>query len=289
VRPALAALVAEDKKGALITLVDALGPSPRGMNAQMLIDEDGQSAGYVSGGCVEGSLAILARDVIATGRAQTFIFGADSPFKDIVLMCGSQITVLIEPATPEDASLLAVLSAMQARQPYTRLSAPDQLSVRYEKTYVPTTRLILFGGDPVALACVMLANMVGLETTLIRTNGPTDFPLTTGIDYVRTSPNAALDDLALDAWTAVVTTTHDLDQDHIVLKRALVSDAFYVGALGARRNRAKRDEMLAGEGLTAEQIARLRAPVGLSIGATGPYEIAVSILADVIASLRQKD
>jgi xanthine dehydrogenase accessory factor len=288
IRPALVDLFAWGKSGALVTLVDAQGPSPRGLNAQMIIDGDGQAVGYVSGGCVEGSIALLAQDVIASGIAQSYVFGADSPFKDIVLMCGSQITVLIEPASHLDESLLAVLAAQAARNSYTRQSSTDQNGVCYYRTYPPTTRLMIFGADPVALASATLANAMGIETILIRENGPEDPPQIKGIAYSREGPELAFAHMPLDAWTAVVTTTHDLDQDNEVLKHALVSDAFYVGALGAARNRPTRETLLDRAGLTAAQIGRLHAPVGLSIGATGPFEIAVSILGDVIAALRQK-
>jgi xanthine dehydrogenase accessory factor len=288
VRPALAHLFETRQRGALLTLVGSVGPSPRGLNAQMIIDETGQAAGFISGGCVEGSLAVLAKEVIDSNNAQSFVFGSESPFKDIVLMCGSQIKILIEPVGWDDETLAALLASTRDRQPYTRISLPDQFGTCYERTYLPTTRLMLFGGDPVALACATLAPTMGLDTILIRENGPTSLPLSLPITYLRQGLTTALDDLDMDGWSAVVTTTHDLDQDHFVLKKALPSQAFYVGALGSARNRAKREERLLADGVSAAQIQRLRAPVGLAIGATGPFEIAVSILADIIAFKKQK-
>jgi xanthine dehydrogenase accessory factor len=286
VRPALAELFARGQKGALVTLVAVDGPSPRPLGSQMLIDQSGAAVGYVSGGCVEGSLVILAQEVIASGKARSFVFGADSPFMDIALICGTQIEVLIEPANPSDPSLTALLEAFFNRQVHHRQSALNQFGASFCQTYLPAYRLIIMGHDPVAIACISLAKTMAFEAILVRDKGPSQPVLGLAGQYFNTSAKQALGELKLDPWTAMVTTTHDLDQDHDALCLGLNSNAFYVGALGSKRRLDDRTAKLRAEGLSEAQIARLRAPVGLAIGAATPYEIALSILSEIVATRR---
>jgi xanthine dehydrogenase accessory factor len=287
IRPALAALVARGETGALATLVAVDGPSPRPMGAQMLIDNRGAAVGYVSGGCVEGSIAILAQKVIATGIPQLFVFGADSPFIDIQLICGTRIEVMIEPVKPDDPTIMALLQAYLNRKPFERQTASDQHHVSYLCRYQPTSRLVILGQDPVAMATAQLAGSIGMEVAFVRDKGPSTLPLGLNATYITKEAGRALGAMKLDAWTALVTTTHDLDQDHAALVLGLKSDCFYVGALGSKKRLDDRRAKLLAAGLTGADLERLRAPVGLSIGASTPYEIAVSILADVIASRRK--
>jgi xanthine dehydrogenase accessory factor len=286
VRPALAELFARGEKGALVTLVAVDGPSPRPLGSQMLIDQSGAAVGYVSGGCVEGSLVILAQEVMASSKAQSFVFGADSPFMDIALICGTQIEVLIEPANPDDPGLMTMLAAFSNRQVHQRQSALNQFGISFSQAYVPAYRLIIMGHDPVALACISLAKTMGFEAILVRDKGPSQPVLGLAGGYFNTSAKQALGELKLDPWTAMVTTTHDLDQDHEALCLGLNSNALYVGALGSKRRLEDRITKLRAEGLSDAQIARLRAPVGLAIGAATPYEIALSILGDIVATRR---
>jgi xanthine dehydrogenase accessory factor len=286
IRPALGALMARGEVGALATLVAVDGPSPRPLGSQMLIDATGAAVGYVSGGCVEGSIALLAQEVIATGIARRFIFGADSPFIDIQLICGTRIEVLIEPVMPHDNTITDLLRAHKNRILFERETASDQAGNTYLCRYEPATRLVIFGQDPVAIATAHVAGAMGLELVLVRDKGPTMPPTGLTLTYLTQSAGLAFDAIRLDAWTAVVTTTHDLDQDHDVLLAGLRSDCFYVGALGSKKRLDDRRAKLLAAGVSGAHIDRLRAPVGLSIGAATPYEIAVSILADIIATRR---
>jgi xanthine dehydrogenase accessory factor len=286
VRATLAGLVTRREHGALATLIGVDGPSPRPLGAQMLIDCEGHAVGYVSGGCVEGNIALLAQEVIATGVAASFVFGADSPYKDIMLICGTRIEVLIEPIGPDNESIQDLITAFRTRRPYTRQTAADKQGRSYWCDYQPTSRLIVFGSDPVALATAQLAHTVGLEVILVRDHGPKEAPAGLGANYLAMSARGAFSALKLDPWTALITTTHDLDQDHEVLSVGLASESFYVGALGSKRRLDDRRTKLLAAGLTAAQIDRLHAPVGLPIGAATPYEIAISILGDVIKARR---
>jgi xanthine dehydrogenase accessory factor len=299
IRPALNSILERGEIGALATLIDVDGPSPRPIGSQMVIAPDGAVAGYVSGGCVEGSIALLAKDVIESGTARRLVFGAGSPFFDVSLVCGSRIEVLLEIASPSDQSLMAVLEAWRARKPVERIVPPEgEAKVTAPRTtgecagtdedgaiwrrYDPATRVIVVGQDPVALALASLAQVSGYEVNLVRDRGPDEAPPGFGGRYLNAAPKDAIAELAPDAWTSVVTTTHDLDADHQVLVAALGSGASYVGALGSRRRLADRIAKLEAAGVSWDEIKRLRAPVGLDIGAATPFEIATSILADVI-------
>ena len=303
VRDGIATLLRLGLPGALATLVRAAGPSPRPIGSQMLVDLQGRAAGYVSGGCIEGNLALIGQEVVAVGTPRLLVFGAGSPYADIALLCGSRIEVLVERVDPLDRSWADMLRARDARQSVVRrllfsgaavcepapvggdwvLEADEKhLSRRYD----PVARLIVFGRDPVAIALASLARASGFETILSRRLGPETVPDGLCDHYERGSPSRTLEAFGLDAWTAVVTTTHDLDEDHEALAAALVSPAFFVGALGSRRRLADRVHRLEAAGVGWEAVKRLSAPVGLDIGAASPGEIAISILADVVRARR---
>lgn len=304
VRAQLAALREAQRACALVTLVDVDGPSPRRIGAQMVIAGEQAVAGYVSGGCVEGSLVLLGLDVIATGKPRLVVFGEGSPFMDVKLVCGARIEVLIERVDPGETAMGAVLEAWRAREPIARQTdletgeasiVPDTDDVgeavlsacgtRAVRRYLPQTRLTIIGWDPVALALERLAALAGIETWIIRPHGPP--AESAGILRYRTdAPAQALHALGLDHWTAVAATTHDLELDHAALLAALPSPAFYVGALGSRRRLADRIGALERAGLSWDAVKRLRSPIGLDIGAATPFEIAASILADVIRARR---
>jgi xanthine dehydrogenase accessory factor len=298
VRPAIQEVFDGGNRGALVTLVGVDGPSPRPLGAQMLVTSDHRAAGYVSGGCIEGSLEVICQEVMATGQARRVSFGANSPFIDVHLLCGTSIDLVVEPIAQTDPTWWQIRAAKATRTPITRslnsdgvaeaspvFGSPkllDKGGISYSRCYLPATRIIVFGSDPVALALLQLGGASGLETWCVRPLGPDARPPFPVTDYSRT--DIAGD--SFDAWTAVITTTHDLDKDHQVLARALASDAFYVGALGSLRKREERVLRLRDGGLEAQALDRLRAPVGLNIGAATPYEIAISILADIIAHVR---
>lgn len=304
VRPGIAALLVAGQQGALATLAAVDGPSPRKPGAQMLIAPEGRAAGYVSGGCVEGSLELIAQDVIAAQAARRVVFGVGSAFEDVRLICGARIEVEVEPVTPADVTWHGLVEAAHARQALLRRRArdgraslhppgaetravfTDPADGAFFRLYAPQPRLIVLGGDPVALATVLAARAAGFETVLARRMGPAAAPHNLADHYCCDGPADAVAQYALDEWTALITTTHDLDDDHEALLHALPSSAFYVGALGSRRRVADRLEKLARAGIGAAQIARLQAPVGLDIGAATPGEIAISIVAALIQAKR---
>ncbi len=151
----------------------------------------------------------------------------------------------------------------------------------------PPLRLILVGAVHIAHPLAEMARLAGFAVTVVdpRRSFATElrFP---GLALVVKWPDEALRELAIDARTAVVTLTHDPKLDDPALEVALTTAAFYVGSLGSKKTHATRVERLKGAGFDEQAIARIRGPVGLSIGAKSPAEIAVSILAQIIAALR---
>jgi len=146
----------------------------------------------------------------------------------------------------------------------------------------PPPRLLLVGAVHISQALAPMAAMAGYGVSVIdpRRAFATDerFP---GIDMRSDWPDEAMDALKPDRRTAVVTLTHDPKLDDPALQAALRSPAFYIGALGSRKTHAARLERLAAAGFTPEQTARIHGPVGLSIGALSPAEIAISALAQI--------
>ena len=143
---------------------------------------------------------------------------------------------------------------------------------------------MVVGGDPTALATADLAVRMGYETHLVRPRGPEAPPPIPGATYHRQAPEHALDAVPLDAWTAVAVATHDLEVDEAALVAALASEAGYVGVLGARRRLPERLARLRSLGVDEAALARLHAPIGLDLGGKAPFEIAVAILAEVVAA-----
>ncbi len=318
VRPLLLKCRQSGQRAALVTLVGRSGPAPRPLGSQMLIAEDGNIAGYVSGGCVESNLALIAKRAMETGQSVLLAFGDDSPYLDVRLPCGTRIEVALDILEPGDPAVTALLELSEARQPslwvsdiatgervcisldqtqaaitHFRLAADLPRVGADQKTYwlhqAPTFRLVVNGDDAVALALVEHGRLMGFETILNRTHGPESRPLGLGDRYLRLNGSKLADVLIFDRWTAVITTRHDVEADHDVLAKALPSDAFYVGALGSRRHRPAREKLLRDAGVSDDQIARLNSPVGLDIGAATASEIALSIMADIVQRNRTQN
>jgi xanthine dehydrogenase accessory factor len=158
----------------------------------------------------------------------------------------------------------------------------------FVQCHTPPPRLMIVGAVHIAQALAPMASLAGYGVTVIdpRRAFATDsrFP---GIDMRGDWPDEAMTALAPDRRTAVVTLTHDPKLDDPALQTALRSPAFYIGALGSKKTHAARQGRLARAGFSPEEIARVNGPVGLSIGALSPAEIAVSILAQITAIRRQ--
>ncbi|MFC5069650.1 XdhC family protein [Flaviflagellibacter deserti] len=296
IRPALRAELDRNRAVALVTLFAAQGGAPRGVGAQMLVTSDGAS-GYLSGGCVEADIVLHGRAVIADGQPRWLVYGQGGPI-DIRLPCGGRIEVLIERVLPDDPAAARLITLTEARQPALWLTNGRERMCLTEQGQRPATgdddvvvrrfdprqRVVVLGADPMSLALCALATQAGAEVMLVRPNGPLSPPPVAGIAYHRSSPSEALATIGLDPWTAVVIALHDEIHDHASLMAALPSAAGYVGLLGSSRRLPGKLERLRMAGLSDDNIARLKAPIGLSLGGRAPWEIATAIYAEIIAT-----
>jgi xanthine dehydrogenase accessory factor len=153
--------------------------------------------------------------------------------------------------------------------------------------HVPPVKLVMVGAVHISQALAPLGAMLGYEPVVVDPRTafatPERFP---DVRLIAEWPDAALPGLGIDRYTAFVALTHDPKIDDGALEHALAHDCFYVGALGSRKTHARRVERLKETGVPDAAIARIRAPIGLDIGAVSPAEIAVSIIAEITAALR---
>ncbi|MDB2390503.1 XdhC family protein [Alphaproteobacteria bacterium] len=294
-------------KFALAFVMQTWGSSPRQAGSIMLIRDDHHIQGSVSGGCVEGAVIEAALAAQLSGKGKRLDFGiADETAWNVGLSCGGSIAVLVCPIGDQgiDAKTLT-LAASQSRaretvcfginartgkiDPAFPIPAHVTNSQIYNDTHFifvqpPPARLIVVGGVHIAQHLIPIARRIGLDVTLIDPRSAfaneTRF---TDCTIIADWPESALKSLTLDAQTAMVTLTHDPKIDDDALIPALASDMFYIAALGSRRTHAKRIQRLSAMGCDAKNIARIHAPAGLDIGSNNPADIAISILAELIA------
>jgi len=300
VRPALAQALEAGHPAALVTLYAVEGGGPRPPGTQMLF-AGGQASGFLSGGCVEADVAGHAARTLADGAPRHLVYGEGGPWPDIRLLCGARIELLVERIAPDDAAAIRLIALMGARRPavwrtdgVTRscdagagpLCAVTSDPFRLVRRHDPVPRLVVVGGDPTALAIAALGAQSGMEAILVRPKGPTTPPPLAGVAYRRDPAAEVLASLTLDPWTAVAIATHDVDTDHEALGPALTSAAGYVGLLGARRRLPERLDRLRADGVAEAAISRLRAPIGLPIGGKAPWEVAVTVIAEIMAERR---
>lgn len=318
VRPALKTLAEAGEPAVMVTLFAADGGSPRGIGAQMLFGPD-LVTGYLSGGCVEADVALHAQAVMASGEPHRLVYGRGGP-ADVRLPCGGRIEALVERIPAGDPAARRLLELAEARRPAlwvsdgafhaclapgedaANLPAALQAAVRLAaeggvcgaqaepfavfRRFDPKSRLVVIGADPPALAMASLGAQMGFEATLVRPKGPTAAPPLNGVRYLRSSPAAALAETGLDPWTYVAVATHDLEVDEEALVTSLRAAAGYVGVLGSKRRLGERLARLKALGLSEAQIGRLHAPIGLPLAGKAPWEIAVSVVGEIVQVLR---
>ncbi|HEY2659165.1 MAG TPA: XdhC family protein [Caulobacteraceae bacterium] len=304
IRPALKATRDAGRPAALVTLHTVEGGGPRPPGTQMLFAE-GVVSGFLSGGCVEGDVALHATETLKDGEPRRLVYGEGGPWPDIRLLCGARIELLVERLEADDPAAGRLLDLTARRQPAlwrtdgtTRSLEPaegaaavcamDAAPFEVRRRYEPVPRLAVIGADPTALAIAQLGVQAGFETHLIRPKGPGEPPPTLGVVYSRAEPAQALAALRPDPWTAVAVATHDWDIDQAALLAALPSAAAYVGVLGARRRLPERLVRLRAAGIAEAALARLHAPIGLDLGGKAPWEVAVAVIGEIISARERR-
>jgi len=305
---------------ALATVVSAWGSAPVPVGGQLVVAPDGRFEGSVSGGCVEIDVITEAQDVIASVKPKLLEYGiADETAWRAGLPCGGTIKVFVEPLVSSDRDFIGhILAARRARR---LIAVATNLATGDRSLIVPASAkdpdlaarvsagesgIVTLAGEEVFLHVLMPAVRLVLAGATHITQVLADLGARVGYDVVIVDPRPAFASAArfggmtiLEEWpetscasssfdrrTALVALTHAAHLDDEALAAALRSDCFYVGALGSRKTHAKRLERLRVAGFGEEELSRIHAPVGLAIGAKGPAEIAVSILAEIVKVAR---
>jgi xanthine dehydrogenase accessory factor len=299
------------QRALLVTVVRSWGSSPRPVGSILALSETGRITGSVSGGCIEDDLAFRFRqlwqaqaaDGAAPAIAPEFVkYGvtADEAHR-FGLPCGGTLELLVE-HDPDPAELDALLAALadgslvrrvvrlsDGRATHARTLLPEELqhdAGQVANTFGPSFRMLLIGAGQLTEYLATMALFSGFDVTVCEPREEVRAGWrVTGVSLVADMPDDAVTAFAPDGRSVVIALTHDPKLDDLALLEALKSDAFYVGAIGSRRNNGARRERLAEHfDVTPEELARLRGPVGVFIGSKTPPEIAVSILAEVVAA-----
>ncbi|MFS2024912.1 XdhC family protein [Massilia sp. CT11-137] len=284
-----------------ITVVQTWGSSPRPVGATMAIRADGTVVGSVSGGCIEDDLVAAVRErgiARMTPEVLTYGISADEAHR-FGLPCGGTIQLVVEPLA--DHSRIHELTGLVSERTLTKRildlvtgtvelakgSADERLCMADGKlltVHGPHLRLLIIGAGQLSQFLAQIA--VGLEYQVTVCDPRDEYHAgwtLEGVELVHAMPDDVVLEMNLDRRAAVVALTHDPKLDDLALMEALRTEAFYVGAIGSRANNARRRERLRCFDLSEEQIANLHAPIGLYIGSKTPYEIAISILAELTA------
>jgi xanthine dehydrogenase accessory factor len=241
----------EGRRAALATIVHTNGSIPSYESSRMLVREDGSIAGTVGGGCVEAEVWAAAKDVLRTEtpRKLTFSLNHDAGY-DSGLICGGTLEIFVEPILPQPV-------------------------------------LYIFGGGHISIALARTAQQAGFAIGVVDDResfaNAERFPMA---QEIHATYEAAFEKIRPNAATYIVIVTRGHKDDMRVLRWAVDTPARYIGMIGSRRKVLSVYKALEQEGVSAEALARVYAPVGLEIGALTPEEIAVSIAAELIAVRR---
>lgn len=289
----------QGQRVALATLVRTFGSAPRPPGALLALSDQGLLAGSVSGGCIEADLLERMRSEFPS-RPALVSYGVEAgTAQRFGLPCGGTLELVLEPLATA-AGLAPVHSALSRRRCLRRTLDLETGLVGYDdgpagdgcefdgrrlsRLFGPRWRLLAIGAGQITRFLADMAQALDYEVLVCepREEYRASWQVN-GARLMPEMPDDAVRTLATDARTLVAALTHDPRLDDLALMEALVSPAWYVGALGSQRSQAKRRERLLELGLAPEQVARLHGPVGYPLGGKTPAEIALAILAEVTA------
>ncbi|WP_339691823.1 XdhC family protein [uncultured Parasphingorhabdus sp.] len=286
-------------KTALVTLTAVTGASTRNPGAHMAVAEDGSFSGSFSGGCVEAAVVSEALDVINSGKPREIRFGAGSPYLDIRLPCGGSIDLLFTPII-DGSSTADIFDRIRDREPLTIVLDIESTDIQCEAQssnriaveragsqllvhHLPAARIIIAGHGPSVESLVGLSASYGIECSILSPDPVVvdQVRRLAGTAHILKTP-AATPLLDPDPWTACIFYFHDHDWETRLMKQALSSPAFYVGAMGSRKTHALRLQYLEDIGVSVKDSARMVAPIGLIPSTRDPATLALSTLAQVV-------
>jgi xanthine dehydrogenase accessory factor len=248
---------------AMATLVSARGSSSAKVGSRMWIGPDGAAIGAVTiGGCVDARAIELSEEVLASGQPRRVEMAlGDEDARAIGMTCAGTIEILVERVERESDAARTMFDQLES-----------------------TRTLVLVGAGEIGAALCRIAKTLDLKVIVVdgrdHLASADRFP---DADAVKIGiPSEIIEDVGLSPEVALVLVSHEYKYDLPILKSALTSDAGYVGMLGGRKRRDAMKELLRGDGVPEEALARLRTPIGLDINAETPAEIAVSIAAELV-------
>jgi xanthine dehydrogenase accessory factor len=304
---------ARGERVALARVVATRRSAPRPVGSKLAISGSGELAGSVSGGCVENEVYEVAREILRGGEPQLLTYGiSDDLALSVGLPCGGEIDVWVDEPDPQLLAQLADIVRKDERAVvFTDLEDGSQRLVRHGEderadelirgghgtvveldgrrvfadVFGPPPRLLVYGAVDTADALCGAAKALGWHTIVADARGKfaTADRIPNADEVIVAWPEETLAQVQPDHSTAIVVLTHDDKFDVPLLVGALQADAFYVGALGSRRNQERRRERLLEAGIDEAALERISGPAGLDIGAQSPAETAVSILAEIMA------
>ena len=294
----LAAWDAEGLRAAWAIVVETERSTPREPGAALAVNERGDVAGSVTGGCVEPEVFEEARAVLAGEPGRVVEYGIeDETAFEVGLPCGGTVRILIGPVDPdvvrelsaaiaeERAVELEVSVSEGARVvPAGERTEPELTDGVFHLPLLPRPRMYVFGAVGHAAALARVGRLLGYHVTVsdARARFVTRERIPEADELVVGWPDEVLRDAPVDERTAICVLTHDRKLDVPALKAALASPAGYIGAMGSRRTTEARAAALREEGVGEEDLARIRAPIGLDIGSRTPAEVAVAVAAEIV-------
>ena len=307
---AAADLVRSGARGALATVARVRGSTPVPSGTKMLVGAEGRLIGTVGGGCVESDIITAALQVQEQGRPAlvTHTLNADLA-GDLGLSCGGTVDIFVEPLRAEPAYVGVLEDAARATSGLVRTAvewtaAPfktfealpegqtqgDAATLSRDGRFVEerlrqAPRVFVFGAGHVGAAIARAAAAAGFRVAIIDDRAEYADPsrFSSDVAVLVAEVEEALARYALTEADAVVIATRGHRNDALILERVATSPAGYVGLLGSKRKKVVVNKGLTAAGVPAESLARVRVPVGLAIGAVTPEEIAVSVVAELIA------
>ena len=297
------------KHALLATVVRTWGSSPRPVGSIMALCEDGSVVGSVSGGCIEDDLIHRFTQAYAPGAERALPSGPPEWVKYGIsadeahrfgLPCGGTLELLLE-FDPDAQGLAALVSQLDAGslvqrsvelldghaelQACSAAASCHATDTHLINTFGPEFRMLLIGAGPLTECLATMAIFCGFAVTVCDPREEYRGSWALGGVTMRTEmPDDVVIDMRPDRRTCVVALTHDPKLDDLALLEALKTEAFYIGAIGSRRNHdARQQRMIEHFDETAESLQRLRGPIGLYIASKTPPEIAVSIMGEILA------
>jgi xanthine dehydrogenase accessory factor len=312
--PTLERWHADGRRAVLATVVERRGSAPRDPGASLALNDLGEIAGSVTGGCVEPAVIREAQEILDGGPARLKEYGiADDAAFEVGLACGGTVAILIAPL---DLSLVPPLTAaVEADRAValTMVASGEAIGAQHlhERPTGPVARLLeagesaladvdgdavfvhavsprpamyVFGAIDHAAALARVGKLLGYRVTVCDARAafvtPERFP--EADELVVEWPDRFLARAAVDASTVICVLTHDEKFDVPALIAALETPAVYIGAMGSKVTTADREERLRAEGVDDAGLGRIHAPIGLAIGARTPEEVAVAIGAEIV-------